>query len=323
MLGLLMFITLFSQNDTSKNAFVPNGKPMVKVFSNFHFGLTPYNNSSGFELQRAYIGYGYNMSENFSLKANIDVGNPGNESKYEYTAYLKTAALTYKKDKLQVDFGMIGLNQFKLQEKIWGHRYIYKSFMDEHGFGHSADLGVLLKYDLVKDLQVDITLRNGEGYKRTQSDSNYRGAIGSTLTLGDIMLRGVYDITRKEKVQSTISGFLGYKLKNEILAGVEYNVQLNSGFDKDHTLSGISTYASYSISDKFQVFGRFDWLTSNKISGEPGNWNKLEDGTKQIVGIQYQMIKQARIAINFQNWEPDDSTVDNAPFIYISLEFKI
>ncbi len=131
-----------------------------------------------FEIQRAYLGYQHQFSKTISGQLILDVGDPsfGN---FQMTAYLKNAYMQYKKDKLTVKMGMIGLYQYKLQEDLWGGRYFYKSFMDEHKFGPSADLGAFVKYDFHKMVSADFTIANGEGYKKLESDSILKVQLGS------------------------------------------------------------------------------------------------------------------------------------------------
>ena len=211
---LLVMLTTHAQNDDAK----PTIKPFVKIFGNYHFGLNEFSDKNAFEIKRAYLGFAVKLSDNLSIKTNIDVGNPKNGSSYESTAYLKNAALNYKKGKLSVDFGLIGLKEFKLQEKTWRHRYVFKSFQDEHGFSHSADLGLSAEYKIIDNFSLDATIRNGEGYKKSQSDNTYRGSLGLTYYItDDLFVRGVYDISVKLLTQSVISGFVGYHFMDVLL----------------------------------------------------------------------------------------------------------
>ena len=61
-------------------------------------------------------------------------------SDLERVAYIKNAMLSWKTGNFTLDFGLIGLEQFNVQEKFWGYRYIMKSFQDEYKFGSSADM---------------------------------------------------------------------------------------------------------------------------------------------------------------------------------------
>ena len=60
---------------SSVNLFA-QGTPHVKIFSNFNFDMDsePENASKGFEIKRAYLGYKYNLSDDFSTKITFDVG---------------------------------------------------------------------------------------------------------------------------------------------------------------------------------------------------------------------------------------------------------
>ena len=102
-LNLFLCINLTAQENVNSE-FKPSGKPYAKIFTNFHNGLSENNNNSEFQIKRAYLGYLYDLSTNFSTKIVFDIGNPTNSSKYERTAYVKNAYLTYHKNKLSVNF---------------------------------------------------------------------------------------------------------------------------------------------------------------------------------------------------------------------------
>ena len=51
---------------------------------------------------------------------------------------------------------MIGNKQFKYQEKVWGYRYVYKTFQDENKFGSSADIGANGEFKLSNNLSYKI-----------------------------------------------------------------------------------------------------------------------------------------------------------------------
>ncbi|MBI9052852.1 MAG: hypothetical protein JEY96_03490 [Bacteroidales bacterium] len=320
---LILTATMFA-NDSDSVDIYPKTKPIIKVFGNYHFGLNDYSTVNAFELTRAYLGYDVKVSENISFKTNIDMGRPTSDSKYDYVAYLKTAALKYHKGKIQINAGLIGLKQFKLQEKIWGHRYVYKSLQDEHKFGHSADLGVMLEYKLIDGLFIDATIRNGEGYKKLQSDETFNGALGITYHVWkNIVVRGSYEHSEKSINQSVYSGLIGFQMKDVILMGVEYNYMQNSSYIKNHNLTGYSAYLTFIMNDKFQLFGRYDNLKSNKINDEIISWNESNDGEAIIAGVQYKLEKNLKVSTNLQYWAPDKNSLNKEVYAFISLEYKL
>jgi len=324
-MSILVFFSteLFSQEE--ENLFKPSGKMYGTVFSNFHYQITD-ENESAFAVERAYFGYKYFLSENFTMNLKLDIGSPNQESPYDILkryAYFKNAALIYKKDKFTVSFGLIDLYQFKVQEKFWGHRYIYKSFMDQHKFGASADLGVSTEFQFNEFISADLTIMNGEGYNQLQTDNTYKTGLGVTIIpIEGLTARFYVDYTEQDEIQTTWSGFLGYDLKKIAKIGAEYNYQINNRYNSDHNLHGFSTYASYNVFEKWELFARYDKLWSNTIEEEPYDWNIDKDGSALIAGIEYSPIKNIKIAANYQDWYPYAQNLENESYFYLNLEYK-
>ena len=318
---------LISGISYAQEDFVPSGSPFAKIFFNYHADFS--GNGNAFEIQRAYFGYKYNMSEAFSGHITLDVGTPEvdiNDSvtvatSLEMTAYLKTAAVAYSQGNLTIEAGLVGLQQFKLQEKYWGRRYIYKSFQDWTKMGTSADLGAIVSYKFFDMLSADLTVRNGEGYKELQSDKAFNTGLGITLKpVKGLVLRGFADYIKKDEPQSTLAGFAGYK--NDLLSiGAEYNVQMNYGDVADRTLKGFSFYTSVTLTKKIEVFARFDNMGSNTLDGETENWNMGKDGNLLIAGIEYSPIKNIQLALDYQGFLYTDQDKDNKNLIYLNFQY--
>ena len=78
------------------------------------------------------------------------------------------------------------------------------------------------------------------------------------------------------------------------------NESIAEAFKWNENKAGFSVYSSYDISDKFQIFGRFDQLESNTLLGESEQWNIAKDGQAIIAGVQYKMDKKVKLAANVQ-----------------------
>lgn len=310
---------IFGQGTEKTTEFVPSGKPLLKIFSNFHNDFSDNGNHPAFEITRAYFGYGYNFSPFFSTKIVLDVADPG-VGKLHQTVFLKNALLKYSNNNLTVNFGLIGLYQFSLQESFWSRRYLYKSFQDAYGFGPSADLGVTGAYKINKMIEMDASILNGEGYKNLQSDSTFKTGVGVTLRPVDgLVIRGYFDYMPKYAAQSSFNTFIGYA-KDKFSLGVEYNLQNNHNRVNDNDFSGVSAYGSYRLGEKFEAFGRYDYLTSNKLEGSTTGWNVSNDGQLYIAGIEYTPVKGVKIAPNFQGWDPAADGQPFKPSIYLNLQ---
>lgn len=315
---LLLFSSVYAQNENSE--FTPSGSPLVKIFSNYHYNFT--EEEHGFQITRAYFGYKYNLSENFSTVITFDVADPGNGSKLQNTAFLKNAALKYKKGKITANFGLICTKQFKVQEDNWGYRYIYKSFQDEHGFNSSADMGADIEYKVCDFFSVDAFIYNGEGYKKLQGDNTYKGGAGFTIKpMKEITVRLVYDMQMKSEVEYNIAAFAGYE-NEKLRLGAEYNMKNNIDFLTDANLLGMSFYSTYKLNDKYAVLGRFDNLASNTLDGMDDPWNFNKNGSAIIGGLQYTPVKNVNISTNYQGWMPEDSDVEMTNMIYLNFEYK-
>ncbi len=314
---LLISWSTFAQEEKEK--FKPNGQGILKIYTNYHSTFSDGDASRIFEIQRAYLGYQAYLSEKISGKLILDVGDP-HFGDLQMTAYLKNAFVQYDDGKLVAKIGMIGLHQYKLQKSQWGGRYLYKSFMDEHKFGPSADLGAFVGYQFHDMVSADITIANGDGYKSIQSDTTLKYSLGVTLNpISGLVFRPSYDYMGQDAVQQTLALYLGYSSKKVDL-GAEYNYQWNHQMAQEENLTGLSFYGSYDAKH-FRAFGRYDNLSSPVIAGDTDPWNYGKDGQLIIAGLEFHPVKGLIVTPNYQVWIPADGS-PTWHSIYLSLEIK-
>jgi hypothetical protein len=300
--GLFTLKTAGQSNDSIS---FPHGKPHILVFINVNSSFNREGISPAFEITRGYLGYEHNFSRTLSSKVILDVGDPGT-GELQMTAFVKNAFLKYAKNNFTASVGMIGTDQFKVQEKHWGYRYILKSLQDEYGIGPSADLGAAIEYTLSDVISFDVSLLNGEGYKRVQSDSALKASAGITVNpLEGLVLRGYYDYMRNDAVQATISLFAGYTY-GIFRAGLEYDKQQNHRMQDQNDLNGVSAWAALQLNKKFSVFTRFDYLWSEVPGNEAEPRNLENDGKMYVAGMDFSPVKGVRIAPVWMGWSPSD-----------------
>lgn len=317
---------MFSQE--KKASSVSNGQAILKVFANYNSNLGGNDQAEAhdaMELKRTYLGYQSHLSEHYSMKVIMDVGN----SSGKYSAYLKTAELKYKKNNWTLNLGLIGTKQFKVQEKFWGYRYLQKSYQDQYKYNSSADLGLAVSYKVNKMLYVDAIVQNGEGYKHVDPTGTYRGGLGATLKIKPITFRLYYDVSAKTAVsRQNISTFLGYQFKDKFRIGGEYSYQMNNAFVEDHNMFGYSVYGTYIINKKFEVFARYDNSMSNELEGEtprlePQAWNANRDEQLAIVGLQFKPMSKVKISANYRYAQSAVEDMDAVNWFFLNLEFKL
>lgn len=326
---VLLFFLFFSFNLFAQDeSFVPSGKPFATIYANFHRGITGgATDEAAFELVRGYIGYEYQFSPEFYAKINVDVGSPDDLSpisKIRRYAYFKNAFLRYSQQKLQIEFGLISLKQFKLQEDIWERRYLMKTIADEHRLGSSADLGVNFHYRFSDILDADLTMMNGEGYSSLQMDDVFKYSLGSTVRIPrNFTSRIVYDIMNNEISESTWLFFSSYDFRKVWNLAGEFVYRQNNGWKANHDIYAWSFYGKYNLNEKYQLFARYDRIESNILEGETLPWRLANDGSALVAGIQFRPISKITMALNYHDWYPWAANMEGGGFIFLDLEVKM
>ncbi len=320
--GLLL---LFSIPIFSQEVFAPSGKAFATIFANFHQGVAG-TEEAAFELVRGYIGYEYSFSPEFYAKINLDIGSPNDLSTYSKLrryAYFKNAYLRYTGKKCTIDFGLIGLKQFKLQEKIWERRYLMKTLADEYQLGASADLGVNLNFAPTQFVEADFTIMNGEGYNNIQTDNVFKYSVGATIHCPkNLVSKLFYDFTYDGINESTWLFFSSYDYNKKWNLAAEFAYKVNNEWEEGHNILGMSFYGKYNINSQYQLFARYDRVTSNKTDGGTP-WNLANDGTALVAGIQFAPIKNIKMALNYHDWCPWAANMEGESFIFLDIEVKM
>ena len=300
---------------------ISKGKAIIQVFSNFHTGFGHDNDNRGFELDRSYLGYQYDLGKGIQIKGVMDVGQSDDVNDYHRIAYIKNAQISWKTGKLTLNGGMISTTQFNMQEKFWGYRYIMKSFQDQYKFGSSADLGISATYQFTDWLSADAIIVNGEGYKKVQKNDGLMYGLGATLNpLKGLSLRIYYglnegaDKTMEDK--QNLATFIGYK-SNIISLGAEYNFYKNDGYLKRADLYGISIYGSTKLNKNTEFYARYDNLSSKD------HWNEAKDQSAILAGLQFKIGEYVKIAPNFRMMIPKLENAENRYMGYISCYFGL
>jgi hypothetical protein len=322
---LLNSLSAFGQEN---KPFESHGKGSGVIFANFHRGISgASSDESAFELVRAYLGYEHFLSPEYSARITLDVGSPDDISpfsKIRRYAYFKYAYVHYEKNKLTAEFGLIGTQQFKLQEKLWERRYMKKAFADEYKLGSSADLGTMIGYRFNESLEADFTIMNGEGYSKLQLDDKFKYGLGLTWNLQRSLVNRVYvDYMNTEVEQVTFTWVTAYTFKKNLNLVAEYNYQQNHNLVNNRDLFGYSLYGKYNLNPKLQLFARFDMLKSNVQEGSTTPWHLAEDGSTLISGVQYIPVKGIKMALNYQDWVPRAVNMPTRSFVYLDLEIRM
>ena len=316
--GILACIGIGAQAQDAKSE-EPKGKAIVQMFGNFHSGFGAENDDRGFELERSYLGYEYKLNKGLSVKGVMDIGKSNDVSDYQRIAYIKNAMVSWKKDKLTLNGGLISTTQFNFQEKFWGYRYIMKSFQDQYKFGSSADLGLSAAYKFADWISADAIIVNGEGYKKIQKNDGMNYGLGVTLTpVKGLQMRlygGVNEGSEagKEDIKN-LAAFIGYKCETFTI-GAEYNCMQNASNKDGADQSGYSLFASTKLSKSADIYARFDDLYSKN------DWNKAKDEQAAILGAQLKLGKYVKVAPNVRMSMPKADGAKERYSAYVNCYF--
>ena len=295
-----------------KSAEEPKGKAIIQVFGNFHSGFGYARDDRGFELDRSYLGYQYELGEGLQIKGVMDIGQSDDVNDYHRIAYIKNAQISWKTGNWTLTGGLISNTQFNVQEKFWGYRYIMKSFQDLYKFGNSADLGVSVAYKFADWISADAIVVNGEGYKKVQKNDGLMYGLGTTLTpTKSITMRVYYGLNEgadetKKDIQN-LATFIGFKFERFSL-GAEYNWMWNAKNVEGKDYEGWSVYANAKMNKKVDGYIRYDHCSDDKAGF--------------IAGVQCKLGKYVKIAPNFRlNYKEADGGHSTTSMGYISCYF--
>jgi hypothetical protein len=319
---ILFFVWQILYNQTINSA----GHPIGEIFTDFHLNLNDTSKTTGFGLNRAYLGYNFTPDDHFSGSVIVNAGNPEDlapGSIPKRYAYIREASLSYSNKKLKIAFGITGTRLFEFQQRFWGKRYIANTYQSINGYGYVADLGIVMDYQISDILKADFTLMNGEGYNNVQLDNSLRTSVGFTFTPDNGFAFRIFgDITHVQNLwQPMFVGFAGFK-NEKFTLGAEITYKSNLDLNMGHNAWGISGTGSVNLAEKTEVFARYDYSNSTIAQGEFQRWNYLLDGNFLVCGIQYTFNSFVKIALDYQGIFPYDPARSRSEQVLINALFK-
>jgi hypothetical protein len=321
----LLFLVICGQILNSQPV-ISQGKPFAEIFTNFHYNINDTSKTSGFGLDRVYLGYNYTPAGNFSAMVIVNLGNPDDlaaGSVPKRYAYFREASVKYTKDRLTLNFGMVNTRFEDFQQGFWGKRYLGPEYQATYGYCSVADLGVVVDYQLNDLIKLNFSLLNGEGYTNVQVDNSLRTAIGIIINTPSNTVFKIYgDIMKPHGVwQTTMLAFAGYK-NDRFSFGAEASYKSNLDLVYGHNVWGISGTGSIFLNEKSELFGRYDYAASVVMPGEDIHWDHAKDETFFIGGIQHIFSDNLKIALNYRRTNPYEPGQSTTHAIYLNAAFR-
>jgi len=324
-LSVLILAMLFCKSVYSQSVTI-QGKPVAEIFTEFHYYINDTSKTNGFGINRAHLGYHYIPDGNFSATIMINVGTPEDlavGSVSRRYGYFREASVTYKKDKLTLNFGMVNTRYADFQQGFWGKRYLGPEYQAAYPYGSVADLGVVMDYRFSDLIKADISILNGKGYTNVQYDNSIKTAAGLLIsTPNKIFIRLYGDIMKPHGIiQTTLIAFAG--LKNDLFSlGAEVSYKTNLDYFKGDNVWGLSSTGAVFLSNKTEIFARYDYAASVVVADEVLQWDYLKDGTCFIGGLQHTINDNLRFALNYRRTNPYNPGQKTTDAIFLNAHFK-
>ena len=321
--AVVLIFLIFAQYANSQR---PAGTPITEIYTNFHYSIDDTAKTTGFGVERAFFGYRFPAVNNFSAAVIVNIGAPeelADGAKPRRLAHFREAFISYSKEKLTINLGLTKTMMADYQQKFLGKRYITDNLTSMRGYGYVSDLGLSVLYRFSDLVNADFELMNGKGYSDIQNDNNIKASAGLyIMTPENLAFRVFGDITRRKGlIQSTMIGFAGFK--NDLITfGAEISYKRNLGLMAGYNAWGFSATGSFYISDKTDIFGRYDISSSVSTGNDPEGWNYLKDSNILITGIEYSFTEKIKAALNYQGNFPHNTSKKSSDFIFLNCLYR-
>jgi len=285
----------------------------IKFSSLAYYEYSYYSNkdadiSNEFEFRRVYFGLEKTISNVLSFKFLTDVGRRSQDGRLE--VYIKNAKIDWQTRLGKFVIGMQGMNVFDIQKNTWGYRSIDKTAMNKNNWASSADIG-LGYYNNYKRLNYNVLITNGTGFKLPENDSYKKlsiqvyygeGKLNSKngMNAGIVFTYEPYHSEGGATRSKFVAGLFGGYAVGHFKIGAELGQLIDS--DVDLSMNIISGYGNYSISNKFDIFARFDYLNNNSVISNyviAGVAISPEKGLKIMPNIRYYSKDNSKNNINY------------------------
>ena len=310
--------------------------PLAQVFFGFRDRLAEGNSPVvGFGFTRSHFGYRHVFSTDWKGVVILDMGLPTTAAAvdasllHEGSAHTVTLKFAYvdwtPNDAFSLQFGSILQNHFITQERFWGLRFVEKTFQDQYFGIPSADLGAIAYVRLKDNLRADVALTNGEGFRHRQDTrSRMKIAGGVTHTRGAVLQTRMYasaeGAVSDENITMALSFFAGWRPVDRFQVGVDLNY-LRDG-NRRTGVSGGSVFTNLRMNENFDVFSRWDMITSDHSGAKAIEPTALEmDGNAGMIGCAWRLQPDIRLAVHGRIWVPDVETDPVQGSVGLSSEY--
>ena len=307
-----------------------------------------------FDITRIYITgegkFSPTVKGKIVVESNGTQVNGSTDAHKANAAFLKNAFITWTPlEPLSVEAGMIGMPWIGFEEKIWGRRFVQKTYTDQQGMFNSADKGIGVLYTIPKGYgDVHAAYVNGEGYnvqEAVSGDGRYKDAAVRVSISPMPENEWVGGMKFHMYVQNGQQGSGEAKRRDRYLAGVSYQgkkghlmysaVKSYQGNNTSNTDTpsvgsynrrtwGQSLHGSFKFHELASVFGRFDTFSTEaaRLSATGATTADTDAFNRGILGVDYKLAEGVMVSLNDQWLTPLTGVKKNENQILVQFEAK-
>ncbi len=279
------------------------------IYANYNWnytGIGKEKDENRFEVERLYLTAKSKLSEEFSMRATLDVYTSKMDANLNSAYILKYGYLDWKASEwLTVRGGMIPTEWVGHVEDIWKFRGIAKVMSDIEGLQSSSDVGISTIAKLPSNLgEVVLLVLNGNGYRK--AENNRFKDIAGRITISPFFNQG--NVLKKLKLSAHFySGRYSERLKKErwgimlSLPFEDFSIALDYDTRKDSTIdgAGVSLFGELQLKsivglNNYSLIGRIDSFDPNiNVAGDKH--------LRLIYGIAYKASANVTLVLNNQS----------------------
>lgn len=308
--GFLLLLLFFQVIDiiAQNNIFIKKKYSLeFQIFSSIGFNSeTSHQLQFEYDFTRTLLIYQQHLTKGFNFCIAADTYVKNNNEPYNRTPYLKRAYLQYHNRGLSVSAGLIVLEQFKFQRKIWQLRYVDKTFQNKFNYGSNRGIGILVKHKLNSCFSYDVAITSGYYTPIDYSSEKYQLMTGQTFNTSFCAFRLFNSISTKPDYEHIISLFITKEITKGNI-GIEIAREISNNKQEDDNRYGLSFFGNYTFKNNVMCYARYDM-----------NKESIDMQTENVIwaGMQCLLKKHINASIYYKNEDLENDFYNLAIFIH-------
>ena len=354
-------------------------KPEGRIYFNLNYNISGYpdwderagnNDFTEFELDRAYLGLKAKFGDQWTARITGDVTRfeqteveplyddngdlvdvDVSEKTGPYTYYVKYAYANYQPfNAFGIRLGAMPTPFIDRYEDAWGYRFVEKTPSDRVKWDSSSDLGAGILGEFPGNYGSYIVMvRNGEGYKKPETDSGkaaHARLLVRPLQINeatkDLQLTGAYRYERVEREDPEVtSHMINALLSYKYMFTERWGINFGAGYDHlvtetdiegEDAITGqiIHGYGVFYMPYSLALFGRVDMVDPD-LNNDKDTHGYQDEHTYILGGISVEPVNNIAFALDYKSTRYTEEVEDDNgnkvvkaadSFIYIHTKIK-